>query len=308
MTGIVYKSTGSWYTVKTEQNDFVSCRIKGKFRIKGIKSTNPIAVGDVVDFDLDTTTDEKLGQIHTIHDRKNYIVRKSVNLSKQTHIIASNIDVVFLIITINNPITTTSFIDRFLVTAEAYGIEAVLIFNKIDTFTEEVADEQLFLEHIYSTIGYTCLRVSAKTQHGIEELKAMMKDKVCMFSGHSGVGKSTLVNILDPALNLKTKEISDSHAQGQHTTTFAEMFDLPGGGTIIDTPGIRELGVFEIEDELLSHYFPEMRAELQNCKFNNCMHTNEPGCAIKKAVDENRISLIRYESYLSILAKEDNRK
>lgn len=305
MTGIVYKSTGSWYTVKTEQNDFVPCRIKGKFRIKGIKSTNPIAVGDVVDFDLDSTTDEKLGQIHTIHDRKNYIVRKSVNLSKQTHIIASNIDVVFLIITINNPITTTSFIDRFLVTAEAYGIEAVLIFNKIDTFTEEVADEQLFLEHIYSTIGYTCLRVSAKAQYGIEELKAMMKDKVCMFSGHSGVGKSTLVNVLDSSLNLKTKEISDSHAQGQHTTTFAEMFDLAFGAQIIDTPGIRGFGIVDMEKQEIGDYFPEFFALKDHCKFNNCLHKDEPHCAIKNALENDEIAWSRYKSYTQILEGDE---
>ena len=223
MTGIVYKSTGSWYTIKTENGEFLECRIKGKFRMKGIKSTNPIAVGDLVDSDLDETTDEVIGQIHTIHDRKNYIVRKSVNLSKQTHIIASNIDVVFLIVTIHNPVTTTSFIDRFLVTAEAYGIEVVLLFNKIDTFTKEIEDEQLYLQYIYSKIGYQCLRVSAATGKGIAELKEVMKDKVCMFSGHSGVGKSTLVNALEPGLNLKTKEISDSHSQGQHTTTFAEI-------------------------------------------------------------------------------------
>ena len=305
MTGIVYKSTGSWYTVKTEQNDFVSCRIKGKFRIKGIKSTNPIAVGDVVDFDIDTTTDEKWGQIHTIHDRKNYIVRKSVNLSKQTHIIASNIDVVFLLITINNPVTTTSFIDRFLVTAEAYGIEAVLLFNKIDTFTEEVANEQLFLHYIYSTIGYTCLRVSAKTQHGIEELKAMMKDKICMFSGHSGVGKSTLVNILDPALNLKTKEISDSHAQGQHTTTFAEMFDLDFGAKIIDTPGIRGFGIVDMEAQEVGDYFPEFFELKEQCKFNNCLHKDEPNCAVKKALENDEIAWSRYQSYLKILEGDE---
>ena len=305
MTGIVYKSTGSWYTVKTEQDDFVACRIKGKFRIKGIKSTNPIAVGDVVDFDLDTTTDEKLGQIHTIHDRKNYIVRKSVNLSKQTHIIASNIDVVFLIITINNPVTTTSFIDRFLVTAEAYGIEAVLIFNKIDTFTEEVKDEQLFLEHIYSNIGYPCLRISAKTQQGIAELKAMMKDKVCMFSGHSGVGKSTLVNVLDPTLNLKTKEISDSHAQGQHTTTFAEMFDLDFGAKIIDTPGIRGFGVVDMETHEIGDYFPEFFELKEHCKFNNCLHKDEPNCAVKGALEKDEIAWSRYQSYLKILEGDE---
>ena len=208
MTGIVYKSTGSWYTIKTENGAFLECRIKGKFRMQGIKSTNPIAVGDIVDYDIENTTDETTGVITAIHDRKNYIVRKSVNLSHQMHIIASNIDVVFLLVTINNPPTTTSFIDRFLVTAEAYGIEAVIVFNKIDTFDDSTLDEQLYLQHVYTEIGYKCLRVSAKDGKGIEELKALMKDKVSMFSGHSGVGKSTLVNTLEPSLNLKTKQIS----------------------------------------------------------------------------------------------------
>ena len=226
MIGTVYKSTGSWYYVKSEDHQFYNCRIKGKFRMKGIKSTNPIAVGDVVDFDLDETVDEVNGIITNIHDRKNYIVRKSVNLSKQTHIIASNIDIGFLIVTINNPITTTSFIDRFLVTAKAYGIEAILIFNKIDTFDEATLDEQLYLQHTYEQIGYKCLRVSATDNKGVSELMDLMKGKVSMFSGHSGVGKSTLVNAIEPTLNLKTKEISNTHSQGQHTTTFAEMFEL----------------------------------------------------------------------------------
>lgn len=305
MTGTVYKSTGSWYTVKSDAGDFVECRIKGKFRMKGIKSTNPIAVGDIVDFELDNTTDEIIGQIHTIHDRKNYIVRKSVNLSKQTHIIASNIDVVFLIVTIHNPVTTTSFIDRFLVTAEAYGIEAVLLFNKIDTFTKEIEDEQLYLQYIYSQIGYQCLRVSAATGKGIAELKEVMKDKVCMFSGHSGVGKSTLVNALEPGLNLKTKEISDSHSQGQHTTTFAEMFDLSYGAKIIDTPGIRGFGVVDMEKQEIGDYFPEFFALKDQCKFNNCLHKEEPHCAVKKALEEDKIAWSRYNSYLKILEGDE---
>ena len=225
MTGLVYKSTGSWYTVTTDDQQIFECRIKGKFRMKGIKSTNPIAVGDVVDFELDENSDAVSGVINNIHERKNYIVRKSVNLSKQTHIIASNIDVVFLLITINNPPTTTSFIDRFLVTAEAYGIEAVLVFNKIDTYDEGMRDEQLYLQYIYSEIGYKCIKVSALEQKGLDELKQMMTGKVSMFSGHSGVGKSTLVNAMEPTLNLKTKTISEQSKQGQHTTTFAEMYD-----------------------------------------------------------------------------------
>jgi ribosome biogenesis GTPase / thiamine phosphate phosphatase len=305
MTGTVYKSTGSWYSVKADNNQFYKCRIKGKFRIQGIKSTNPIAVGDVVDFDLDETVDEVNGIITNIHDRKNYIVRKSVNLSKQSHIIASNIDIGFLIVTINNPATTTSFIDRFLVTAKAYGIEAILIFNKIDTFTDEMSDEQLYLQHIYSEIGYHCLKVSAKDNSGVSDLMNLMKGKVSMFSGHSGVGKSTLVNAIEPTLNLKTKEISESHAQGQHTTTFAEMFDLSNNIRIIDTPGIRGFGMVDMEKQEISDYFPEFFALKHNCKFNNCLHKEEPHCAIKKALENDEISWSRYQSYLKILEGDE---
>lgn len=305
MTGTVYKSTGSWYYVKSEDNKFYNCRIKGKFRMKGIKSTNPIAVGDVVDFDLDETVDEVNGIITNIHDRKNYIVRKSVNLSKQTHIIASNIDIGFLIVTINNPITTTSFIDRFLVTAKAYGIEAILIFNKIDTFDDATLDEQLYLQHTYEQIGYKCLRVSATDNKGIAELMDLMKGKVSMFSGHSGVGKSTLVNAIEPTLNLKTKEISNSHAQGQHTTTFAEMFDLSNNIRIIDTPGIRGFGMVDMEKQEVSDYFPEFFELKGDCKFNNCLHKEEPHCAIKKALEEDKIAWSRYQSYLKILEGDE---
>ncbi|KGO88287.1 ribosome small subunit-dependent GTPase A [Flavobacterium suncheonense] len=305
MTGTVYKSTGSWYTVKTEAGNFLECRIKGKFRMKGIKSTNPIAVGDIVDYELEDTADVTTGVITNIHDRKNYIVRKSVNLSKQTHIIATNIDVVFLLVTINNPPTTTSFIDRFLVTAEAYGIEAVLIFNKIDTYDEATLDEQLYLQYIYSQIGYKCLRVSAQQNKGLEELKAMMKGKVSMFSGHSGVGKSTLVNALEPTLNLKTKEISEQHQQGQHTTTFAEMFDLSFGAKIIDTPGIRGFGIVDMEKQEIGDYFPEFFALKDQCKFNNCLHKEEPHCAVKAALEKDEIAWSRYKSYLQILEGDD---
>ncbi|MDK2773067.1 MAG: ribosome small subunit-dependent GTPase A [Flavobacterium sp.] len=305
MTGIVYKSTGSWYLVKTDNDELFNCRIKGKFRIKGIKSTNPIAVGDIVDFELDKSSDEVYGVIHNIHERKNYIIRKSVNLSKQTHIIASNIDVVFLLVTINNPVTTTSFIDRFLVTAEAYGIEAVLVFNKIDTLDEVSIDEQLYLQAIYSEIGYQCLRVSAKEEKGIDSLKALMKGRVSMFSGHSGVGKSTLVNALEPNLNLKTAEISEQHQQGQHTTTFAEMFDLEFGAKIIDTPGIRGFGMVDMEPEEIGDYFPEFFALKEYCKFNNCLHKEEPHCAVKEALDNDEIAWSRYQSYLQILEGDD---
>ncbi len=305
MTGTVYKSTGSWYTIKSDQGDFIECRMKGKFRIKGIKSTNPIAVGDIVDYELEETSDTITGTIHKIHERKNYIVRKSVNLSHQMHIIASNIDRVFLLITINNPPTTPNFIDRFLVTAEAYGIETVLVFNKIDTFDKATLDEQLYLQYIYSTIGYKCLRASAKESTGIEELKAMMTGKVSMFSGHSGVGKSTLVNALEPTLNLKTKTISEASKQGQHTTTFAEMYDLTFDARIIDTPGIKGFGIVDMEKEEISGYFPEFFKLKDQCKFNNCLHKEEPHCAIKAALEKDEIAWSRYNSYLKILEGDD---
>ncbi|WP_394759897.1 ribosome small subunit-dependent GTPase A [Flavobacterium sp.] len=305
MTGIVYKSTGSWYTVKSTEGDFMECRIKGKFRMKGIKSTNPIAVGDVVDYDLDDSSDVVTGVINTIHDRKNYIVRKSVNLSHQMHIIASNLDYVFLLITINNPPTTTNFIDRFLVTAEAYGIETILVFNKIDTYDEAMLDEQLFMQYIYQTIGYKCLRVSSTEGKGIEELKDIMKGKVTMFSGHSGVGKSTLVNAMEPSLHLKTKTISEQSKQGQHTTTFAEMYDLSFGAQIIDTPGIKGFGIVDMEKEEISGYFPEFFKLKDQCKFNNCLHKDEPKCAVKEALEKDEISYSRYNSYLKILEGDD---
>lgn len=305
MTGTVYKSTGSWYTVKSENGDFVECRMKGKFRIKGIKSTNPIAVGDIVDYELDETSDAITGTIHNIHERKNYIVRKSVNLSKQIHIIASNIDQVFLLITIDNPPTTTSFIDRFLVTAEAYGIEAILVFNKIDTLTEQTLDDQLYLQHIYSEIGYKCLRISSTENKGIDKLKEMMIGKVSMFSGHSGVGKSTLVNALEPSLHLKTSVISEQSKQGQHTTTFAEMYDLSFDARIIDTPGIKGFGIVDMEPTEITDYFPEFFRLKDQCKFNNCLHKEEPHCAIKTALEKDEIAWSRYNSYLKILEGDE---
>lgn len=305
MTGIVYKSTGSWYTVNTELGASYQCRMKGKFRIKGIKSTNPIAVGDVVDFELETNNDETTGVIHHIKDRKNFIVRKSVNLSKQTHVIAANIDVVFLLVTIDNPPTFTSFIDRFLVTAEAYSVPAVLLFNKIDTYDEDTLNEVRYLAHVYRKIGYECIGISAATGRNIDKVKSLMKDKVCMFAGHSGVGKSTLVNAIEPTLDLKTKEISMQHMQGQHTTTFAEMFDLEFGAKIIDTPGIKGFGVVDMDKEEVGDYFPEFFELKQHCKFNNCIHVDEPKCAVKEALENDEIAYSRYRSYLQILEGED---
>ena len=305
MTGTVYKSTGSWYTLKSDQGDFIECRMKGKFRIKGIKSTNPIAVGDIVDYELEETSDTLTGTIFKIHNRKNYIVRKSVNLSHQMHIIASNIDRVFLLVTIHNPPTTFNFIDRFLVTAEAYGIETIIVFNKIDTFDSSTLEEQLYMQHVYEKIGYTCLRVSANSAVGIEALKEMMIGKVSMFSGHSGVGKSTLVNALEPSLDLKTKNISEASSQGQHTTTFAEMFDLSFDAKIIDTPGIKGFGMVDMETAEISGYFPEFFKLKDQCKFNNCLHKEEPHCAIKTALEQDEIAWSRYNSYLKILEGDD---
>ncbi|MFT4610652.1 MAG: ribosome biogenesis GTPase [Glaciecola sp.] len=305
MTGLVYKSTGSWYTVKTNLGATYQCRIKGKFRLKGIKSTNPISVGDIVDFELETNNDDETGVIHKIHDRTNYIVRKSVNLSKQTHIIASNIDQVFLLITIDNPPTFTSFIDRFLVTAEAYQIKTVLLFNKVDTYSEETLDEVKYLAHVYRKIGYECIGISAETGKNLDQVQALMIGKVSMFAGHSGVGKSTLVNAIEPGLDLKTKAISSQHSQGQHTTTFAEMFDLSFDAKIIDTPGIKGFGIVDMDKEEVADYFPEFFKLKQDCKFNNCLHVEEPKCAVKEALENDEISFSRYRSYLKILEGED---
>jgi ribosome biogenesis GTPase / thiamine phosphate phosphatase len=305
MTGLVFKSTGSWYTVKTLNGKIYECRIKGKFRIKGIKSTNPIAVGDYVDFELETKNNEVTGIINKIHERENYIVRKSVNLSKQTHIIAANIDQIFLLITLNNPPTFTSFIDRFLVTAEAYSIKTVLLFNKVDTYNEDTLLEVKLLAALYRKVGYECIGISAKTGKNIDKVKRLMKDKVSIFTGHSGVGKSTLINAIEPQLRLRTKEISIQHSQGQHTTTFAEMFELSFDARIIDTPGIKGFGVVDMDKEEIGDYFPEFFKLKQDCKFNNCLHIKEPKCAVKNALESGEIAYSRYRSYLQILEGEN---
>jgi len=304
MQGIVTKSTGSWYWVRTQEGDLYECRIKGKFRIKGIKSTNPVAVGDVVDFEVEPN--KETGVIHHIHQRKNYIIRKSVNLSKQTHILASNIDLAFLLVTIDKPKTYTAFIDRFLATAEAYHIKAVLLFNKMDMYDEEALFEVQILKDIYQQVGYTCLEISALSKTNLEEVKSLMKDKTSLFSGHSGVGKSTLINAIEPSLNLKTKPVSEIHKQGLHTTTFAEMFPLSFGGFIIDTPGIKGFGVVDFTKEEVGDYFPEIFALKEKCKFNNCLHINEPHCAVMEAVENEEISESRYYNYLQLLDEENS--
>lgn len=301
--GIVYRSTGSWYTVES-QGVFYECRIKGKLRLKGIKSTNPVAVGDRVHFEIDSHAQANEGNITQIEERQNYIVRKSVNLSKQTHIIASNIDQVFLLVTLNNPPTFPAFIDRFLVTAEAYQIPAVLLFNKIDTYTNAELDDLKMLQNIYQEIGYVTQAISAINGKGVDTIKTLMQDKVSMFSGHSGVGKSTLVNAISPELALKTAAISKQHQQGTHTTTFAEMFALSDGIKIIDTPGIKGFGVVDMLPEEIGNYFPEFYKRKMDCKFHNCIHINEPKCAIIDAVENEEIALSRYTSYVQMMEED----
>lgn len=305
MRGIVTKSTGSWYQVLDEKGNRYECRIKGKFRTHGIKTTNPIAVGDWVEFEVE------LGQqsavITKLEPRKNYIIRRSVNLSKQTQIIGANLDLALLVVTLASPPTSTGFIDRFLVTAEAYSIPAGIVFNKLDLFSDEGLEILAEYVDIYESLGYPCYTVSALEKQNIEDLKQVLKDKITLVSGHSGVGKSTLINALIPGLELKTGIISDWSDKGKHTTTFAEMIDLPFGGKLIDTPGIRELGIVDIEPQELSHFFPEMRMLLNQCKFHNCRHINEPGCAVLEALENGEIEPSRYDSYLSIYNNENNR-
>jgi len=306
VNGTVYKSTGSWYTVKSMDGVFYECRIKGKFRTQNIKSTNPVAVGDHVQFELENIGDETVGVISEIGERKNYIIRKSVKLSKQTHIIASNLDQVFLLVTLNNPMTFTSFIDRFLVTAEAYEIPVILLFNKMDTYSEEEREEVSYLVDLYSNIGYNCIPMEAKTGKNVEMVRELMKGKTSMFAGHSGVGKSTLVNALEPGLHLKTAEISEQHLQGQHTTTFAEMYDLSFDARIIDTPGIKGFGIVDMEKDEIGGYFPEFFELKSQCKFNNCLHLDEPKCAVKEALENEEIAWSRYRSYVQMVTGEED--
>ncbi len=306
---MVIKSTGSWFTVESENGELFECKIKGKFRIKGIKSTNPVAVGDHVEFtvqDNNSAESEKnIGLITAISKRKNYIIRRSQNLSKQSHIIAANVDQAVLVVTLAYPETSTTFIDRFLASAEAYRIPVLLVFNKIDRLNVK---QQTYLESlikVYSKIGYKCIQTSATTQFGMEVLKEAIKDKINVVNGHSGVGKSTLINILEPGLKLKTMDISDVHQTGKHTTTYSSLHKLNFGGYVIDTPGIKAFGMLEMEAWEISHYFPEIFKISSECQYNNCSHTHEPGCAVKKAVEQNEIAESRFISYLGLLEGDE---
>ena len=301
--GLVYRSTGSWYSVESD-GIFYACRIKGKLRLKGIKSTNPIAVGDHVLFEVDENAEASEGTIVEIEERQNYIVRKSVNLSKQTHIIASNIDQVFLLITLHNPPTFTAFIDRFLVTAEAYHIPSILVFNKLDTCTTMQEKEIDELASVYTKIGYPTLKISATNGMNVSKIESMMENKVSMFSGHSGVGKSTLINAIAPDLNLKTGAISEQHQQGIHTTTFAEMFALSNGMKLIDTPGIKGFGVVDMQSDEIGKHFPEFISFNSGCKFHNCLHKNEPQCAVIQAFENGSIAKSRYQNYIQMLEND----
>lgn len=305
MQGLVIKNTGSWYTVKTIEGSVVECKIKGNFRLKGIRSTNPVAVGDHVEIELNS---QNTAFITAIGDRKNYIIRKSQNLSKQSHIIAANVDQAFLVVTVERPQTSTTFIDRFLATAEAYSVPVVLVFNKTDLLDDSLMRYQRMMTDLYETVGYKCVAVSAETGEGMDELMEMLRDRITLLSGHSGVGKSTIINRLLPGVNLRTAEISDAHNTGMHTTTFSEMLPLPGGGYIIDTPGIKGFGTFDMEPEELTSYFKEIFRFSKDCRFSNCTHTHEPGCAVLKAVEDHYIAASRYQSYLSMLEDKDGNK
>jgi ribosome biogenesis GTPase len=305
MRGVVVKSTGSWYQVKNQEGHLIQCRIKGKFRLEGIKHTNPIAVGDFVEYETEDNNEQNTAVIHKIYDRKNYIIRKSSNLSKQTHIIASNIDQALLVAALVQPQTSLGFIDRFIMTAEAYHIPTIVVFNKSDLYKgglEDILNETM---SIYQNIGYTCFETSVVSGKNTDKLKSILKDKTTLVAGHSGVGKSSLLNHISPGLNLKTGDISNFSQKGTHTTTFAEMFDLSFGGSIIDTPGIKEFGIVDFNESEISHYFKEMRPYITQCRFNNCKHLNEPGCAVKEAVGNGEIAQERFDSYMNILTKKD---
>jgi ribosome biogenesis GTPase / thiamine phosphate phosphatase len=302
LNGVVIKSTGSWYQVRTSDAKRFQCRLAGKLRLDNRRTTNPVAVGDQVEFSLDA---DNVGVIHQIFPRKNYIIRKSLNLSRQAHILASNIDQAALVVTLTLPRTSTGFIDRFLVTAEAYRIPAIIIFNKKDLLNKDLLDVQDELINLYEGLGYPCHSVSSFNEEDIKGLRNILKDKTNLITGHSGVGKSTLINAIQPGLNLKVGEISEVHDKGKHTTTFAELFELDFGGFIIDTPGIKELGVLEMKREEVGHYFPEFRELMNECRFNNCTHTNEPSCAVLSALAEGKIDEGRYYNYTSILSGEE---
>ena len=303
--GLVIKNTGSWYTVLTDGGNTIDCKIKGNFRLKGIRSTNPVAVGDRVEI---VRNHEGTAFITSICDRRNYIIRKSSNLSKQSHIIAANLDQAFLIVTVKYPGSSTTFIDRFLASAEAYSVPVTLVFNKVDLLQD---DERRYLDMmvtLYETVGYDCLKVSAETKEGMDRLLPLLKDKITLFSGNSGVGKSTMLNFIVPGAELRTAEISDAHNTGMHTTTFSEMLPLTDGGWVIDTPGIKGFGTFNMEPEEICGYFKEIFKFSKGCRFNNCTHTHEPGCAVRKAVEEHYIAESRYVSYLSMLEDKEEGK